>query len=435
MKFIIHRGANQIGGSCVEVATENTRIILDVGLPLDYSDDKFLNPRISKQPQSHYPSNAKHVPKVAGLFQDGKPVDAILLSHAHADHSGLLNHANPVIPVYCTRGTSKMLLAGAIFAKQVQLDRKRVRDLVPKKPTRIGDFVVTAYSVDHSAFDSVAFLIEANGKRLLYSGDLRLHGRKPWMGDELLAAVAAKPIDVLMMEGTHFSSQREAGWTEAELENKVQQHISQQSGLVLANFSPMHVDRLVSFYKAARRSKRIFVVDPYAAFVMHLVVSQCRVPEPEAKSGIKVYYNRVFEQSWQKRNLQKIHNRFVKNRIELETILSEPEKYVMVCRPSMVKADFHGTFPPKTAWIYSYWVGYLKRTDSEYPDLKARLEESGGNFSIYHTSGHIFAEDIVKFVNAMNPRHVIPIHTTERSVYQKRFANVLMAEDGHTHDV
>ena len=328
-----------------------------------------------------------------------------------------------------------MLLAGGIFAQQVQLDRKRVRELVPKKPTCIGDFAVTAFSVDHSAFDSVAFLIEADGKRLLYSGDLRLHGRKPWMGEELLAAAAAKPINVLMMEGTHFSSQREAGWTEAELEDKVKQHISQQSGLVLANFSPMHVDRLVSFYKAARRSKRIFVVEPYAAFVMHLVASQCRVPKPEAKNGIKVYYNRVFEQSWQKRNLQKIHNMFVKNRIELETILSEPEKYVMVCRPSMVKVDFRGTFPPKTTWIYSYWDGYLKRTDSEYPDLKARLEESGGNFSIYHTSGHIFAEDIVKFVNAMNPRHVIPIHTTERSVYQKRFANVLMAEDGHTHDV
>ena len=204
---------------------------------------------------------------------------------------------------------------------------------------------MTAYPVDHSAFDSVAFLVEADGNRLLYSGDLRLHGRKPGMAKQLLAAVAAAPVDVLIMEGTHFSGDREAGCTEEELEHKIWEHISRCSGLVLANFSPMHVDRLVSFYKAARRSGRLFVVDPYAAFVLHLVASQCHVPKPETKNGIMVYYNQHFERTWQQRNLGKIHDMFLRSRIKMETILSKPGGYVMVCRPSMLKYDFAGTFP------------------------------------------------------------------------------------------
>ncbi len=76
MKFIIHRGSQEIGGSCVEVTAGNTRIILDVGLPLDYTGD----PKGSKPARNHFPSSAAHVPKVAGLFQAGPSVGAILIS-------------------------------------------------------------------------------------------------------------------------------------------------------------------------------------------------------------------------------------------------------------------------------------------------------------------------------------------------------------------
>ena len=435
MKFIIHRGTKQIGGNCVEVIAGKTRIILDVGLPLDYSDDKFFDRKTDQKPRSHFPSNAPHVPKVPGLFQEGPRVDAVLISHAHADHAGLLNYANPDIPVYCTQGTSKMLMAGSIFARQVELERSRQKTIIPLKPTRIGDFLVTAYPVDHSAFDSVAFLIEADGKRLLYSGDLRLHGRNPGMEEQLLAGVAAKPVDVLMMEGTHFSSQREAGCTEKELEDKIWEHIAPLPGLVLANFSPMHVDRMESFYNAARRAKRIFVGDPYAAFVLYLAAGQCRVPKPEAKNGIMVYYNQHFESTWQKRNLGKIHGMFLENRIELETILSKPHGYVMVCRPSMLKYDFRGTFPPNSTWIYSYWEGYLKHPGSEYPDLIDRLKETGGDFVTYHTSGHIFAADIISLVKSLKPGLIIPIHTTCPEFFAEHFENVLLPEDGQTIEV
>ncbi len=40
MDLTIHRGTHEIGGSCVELATENTRILIDVGLPLV---DKFFD--------------------------------------------------------------------------------------------------------------------------------------------------------------------------------------------------------------------------------------------------------------------------------------------------------------------------------------------------------------------------------------------------------
>lgn len=69
-----------------------------------------------------------------------------------------------------------MMYVGLKFAGQAGVGRNRQKIFDPTQPFKIGDFTVTAYPVDHSAFDSMAFIIEAEGKRVLYSGDLRLHG-------------------------------------------------------------------------------------------------------------------------------------------------------------------------------------------------------------------------------------------------------------------
>jgi len=42
MKLIIHRGTHEIGGSCIELVSANSRILLDFGLPLvDSNNEQF----------------------------------------------------------------------------------------------------------------------------------------------------------------------------------------------------------------------------------------------------------------------------------------------------------------------------------------------------------------------------------------------------------
>ena len=49
--------------------------------------------------------------------------------------------------------------------------------LADRKPFELRPFTITPFLVDHSAFDAYALLVEAGGRRLFYSGDLRGHGR------------------------------------------------------------------------------------------------------------------------------------------------------------------------------------------------------------------------------------------------------------------
>ncbi|MBN2396320.1 MAG: MBL fold metallo-hydrolase, partial [Candidatus Atribacteria bacterium] len=42
MKIIIHRGTHEIGGSCVEIQSKKSRILIDIGMPLVKKDgDRF----------------------------------------------------------------------------------------------------------------------------------------------------------------------------------------------------------------------------------------------------------------------------------------------------------------------------------------------------------------------------------------------------------
>jgi len=121
--------------------------VLDAGLPLDAD-----------------PQGKNLPPPVAGLFdREGPSVDGLFLSHAHADHSGLIAASRAQVPVWMSEGTSKMILAGSLFARQPSVPKARRKILVAGQAMRVGPFRVTAYPVDHSVYDAMAFLVEVEG--------------------------------------------------------------------------------------------------------------------------------------------------------------------------------------------------------------------------------------------------------------------------------
>ena len=426
MRLTIHRGTKEVGGSCVEISTAQTRIILDVGLPLFEADAEPLNTFAVRRMTTEELQAGGYLTNAKGLFFGDDHPDAIFLSHAHLDHTGLLDHTQASIPVYASKGTSKMMLAGKIFAGQVEIPQDRFKRLDPEKPKTIGDIKITGYPVDHSIYGCMAFLIEACNKRILYTGDIRLHGRKPGMHQRLLKVLKDCPIDVLVMEGTHFGFSDGPVSTEYDLEDDLSKLVHESKGLVLASFSPQHVDRLVAFIRAAKKSNRQFVADVYTAFVLHLIHCEVSVPVPGQNGWGRVYYPKSWLGPKQQRS-GTLADMFSGCRINMEEILAKPSQHLMIFRPSMLD-DFEHQFPEATTCLYSRWNGYLKGDDWKQTDRA--LRSSGGRIIEAHTSGHIFSDDIVSFVNSIDPKQVIPIHTFEPGRFAEHFENTVVLQDG-----
>lgn len=433
MKLTIHRGAAEVGGTCIEVESKGTRIVLDIGMPLFGKDrlplDSMKLKRLSKE-ELH---ELGYLPQVKGMFDGAERPDAILLSHAHLDHTGLVEHSAKEIPIYASKGTSKMMLAGKLFAGQVELKQSRFSPLTPKQSIQIGNFKISVFPVDHSIYGCLATLIEADGKSILYPGDIRLHGRKPGMMWDLVNELRDKTIDVLLMEGTHFGFPDGERQSEYELETKITKLIADAPGLALASFSPQHVDRLVAFIRAAIKTNRTFVVDVYTAFVMHLIKNEVKLPQPSADGPIRVFYPTWFLQSCERKKLNSTAERFQKSRIEISEMVEDPSKYLMAFRPSMLQSDFDGQLPPETFCIYSRWDGYLKNGD--WKDVLTAIDKVFGRLEVAHTSGHILSSDIVRYVKAIEPKTVIPVHTFEPQAFSKHFENAKQLSDGVEYEI
>jgi ribonuclease J len=425
MQVIIHRGARQIGGSIVEVRQGDTRILLDLGLPLSSPNHVASDPH----PFDNDP------PPLPGVFddQDIHPsADAIFISHAHLDHAGHLPHVRPGIPVHATRGTWALLTISSTFGIAGALPENR-QELVAGHPVRIGDLVITPFEVDHSSPDAVALLVEGGGQQLVYTGDLRSHGRKHWCFPNLLEQLP-KGVDALLLEGTQVSQDRlpELPETEAELEPRFADLFKQTKGLALVFASGQNLDRTVSVYRAARRSGRTLVMDLYTAYIQHkLRFLSPNLPQHDW-DGVRVKY-------WP--NHQEIlfeHDqdflRSVKaSHIHMTELVNHGEDFVLLARHNRFLRHFLEHFPDPTRirFIWSMWKGYLQPNC----DLVELSDFMGIKLDHCHTSGHAHVRHLQALVDAVSPKRVIPIHTEHPEGFDSLFPRVQRLADGDVLDL
>lgn len=336
----IHRGSQEIGGSCVEVEHDRQRLVLDIGLPLD-ADITADNP----------------LPPVVGLNSGDESLVGLLISHGHPDHYGLARGVHPSVPLYVGEATER-ILEEALFFSPAGARLVAAGYLSDRDPIDIGPFRVTPFLVDHSAFDAYALLVEAGGRRLLYSGDLRAHGRKSSLVERLLHEPPAN-VDVLLLEGTNIRDAPVAGGpSETDVEERCVERFKATKGMVLACYSPQNVDHLVTLHRAANRSGRMLVLDLYAAGIANATGagsipqadwSTVRVFVPQSQR-IRVKRAEAFERTAAVRG----------RRIFPEELAAQADNLVMTFRASMRGDLDRAACLDGAHAVWSMWPGYLE---------------------------------------------------------------------------
>lgn len=425
MQLIIHRGTKEIGGSCVELKTNASRILIDFGLPLVSSQkDQPFDSKILERKSVEELKKLCILPNIEGLYRnERKGVDAILISHSHMDHYGLLKYVNPEIPIYMSEGAKELVEISNIFTPNKTGDLSI--NIFPKVgKTKIGDFETIARLVDHSAFDARAFLIEAEGKRIFYSGDFRGHGRKRLLFQRIISNPPGE-IDCLLMEGSMLGRAKQAYADEEAVQKGIEDVLRNKSNIAFLFVSSQNIDRIVSAYKACRRTNSILVIDIYTAYILYRLSKITKHLPQFDWQNIRVKFFKYHADKLAGAGYEKLLYVFNNRKIEMPEIDVKKKNILMLLRdnslfPKVVEHihDIRGAII-----IYSMWEGYLTE------EFKNHCKNIGIEIKQIHTSGHATAEDLKAFAGALKPRMLIPIHTFYADKYEELFDNVKLLED------
>jgi len=411
MRVRIHRGANEVGGNCVEVEHDGARIVLDLGWPLTVEHDVDMP-----------------LPPVAGLASGDDPsLLGIVISHPHFDHYGLLAKVSRSVSVYLGEASLRILREAAFFT-QMGIDIAPAGFLRHRQSFVLGPFKLTSYLNDHSAFDAYSLLIEAGGRKLFYTGDIRAHGRKANLFEELIRQPPQGP-DVMLMEGTHIREDAdgmERGATEQEVEEAGVATFRRTPGIVLAMYSPQNIDRLVTFYRAALRSDRDFVMDLYAAATT-AATGRSTIPQADW-DRVRVYLPRSQKHRIVETQAFERTDAVRSKRIFPGELRERRKQLVTQFRLSMAKElEASGCLDGAQA-VWSMWPGYLREPSGQR--LRAWLDQNGIPLVVHHASGHASIPDLQRLVQAIGPGRVVPIHSAAGDRFAEFFPLVDRQRDG-----
>lgn len=367
IRIIPHRGAMQIGGVCTEIATDNSRILFDFGSPLEGE-------------------GRQDVLDIDGVTSGKANCDAVFLTHYHGDHVGEVPNIMADIPVYMHKTARKILQAQQEHKVSVGqiVWAKGIKELTEGVPVVIKDLRIIPLASDHSASDSLMYLVEGLGKRILITGDYRLHGFYAEKLKNTLENLGR--IDLLITEGTNLSRSssfyRDEQWCVDQFKRIIHDY-----KYVFLLTSSSNIDRIAAFSRCVSYGKHA-LADSYQTHVMRIADED---REPEYKS-FKIW-------SYKEEKSEQYENH------GFGMIIRTGERFKPIVK------YYFDKYPEKTCLVYSMWSGYEK-----LPDVAELIDISKNHFERVHVSGHITKEDLEQVIGIIRPEKVMLHHTsaTER---------------------
>lgn len=388
MKVIIHRGTHRIGGIATEISTEKTRILIDMG------EEISMDPNFVPSPL--------HIP---GVTDDNGTCDAVFFTHYHGDHMGQMKAIREEIPLYAGALAKDVMLLSAEHSyhkDQILCDRiQTIGTFCGGQRLTVGDIHITPWSIDHSACDSYLFLIEGDGKRVLYTGDFRMHGLRGKALPKILEKIGK--VDCLITEGTTLSRTGDAPMTEYELLQKVKDYMNRYK-YVYVLCSSANLERICAISKAIPRGK-YFVCDRHQKALLDRIEHHWGDLSPLFRNlKVTVYGDNILDRLKQRGFLMTVRDNY-----QFRKILGNFDR-------------------DRSIMLYSMWDGYRTKPESSIPDFL----DLAGSWAALHTSGHASHKDLKRMVEMSKPDLVIPMHS-ETPEYMRSLcpdANILLPEDG-----
>ena len=393
MKIRIIKGTNQIGGTITEItSSKGTKILIDFGKDLD--------------------TDVTDIPKI-----DWKEYHAVFITHNHEDHIGLINNIPDDVLVYVEETSLEVYQVFLDFTSKLPLSRKINTFKINEEIKINDDIIVKSYITDHSAFNALMFLIECDDKKVLHTGDFRTNGYKGKLVEQVIKEI--KSVDVVVMEGTTLSRNNLKNRLEKNLVKDIYDKTKKYDKVLILQ-SSTNIDRVVSMYKAMKKSKKIFIEDIFTANITTLL-SKKGYTIPNPKTFYDVYsFVPMNRSEYRKDHKTDFYYQYIEPFKKDAHLVMTKEKFGILVKQSMlkdIKLYYNKGYLKNTCLIYSMWEGYKEKEDTN------RFLKEIGNLGIdiitCHTSGHSDEAARKMVLKELTYRYLIPIHTEQKEKFEK----------------
>lgn len=443
MKITLHGGVGEIGGNKVLLEDRGARVWLDMGLPFDFGEEyyvNFLGPRNRFGLRDYFAFDL--VPRIRGLYSEESLADTdfphvkpefsgILLSHAHYDHSNMLSFVDPVIPVHLGEGTKTILEAWADTSPTASLGEHAYKTFRSGNKLELDGIEAVPVHVDHSVPAAYGYVLHGPSATVVYTGDVRRHGPHAEMTDDFIEAARESRPDVLISEGTRVDpGDKRIPYTEKDVKVRSIAEVRKARGkLAVVTFYPRDVDRMRTFYEAARETGRDYVLSAKAAYLLRALEKDGHIKVPRVKKddGLLVYFRELSRRTWEDGLKDDLGDRAVGS------------EYVRKHQGDVIlQLDFtHFTelidIQPKSGSIFIHSKSEPFEEDDIEDEVKERwLKHFGLEEHQLHASGHLSRKELESMVKEIGAKRVIPIHTERPELFREFAGNVLIPEKGKT---
>lgn len=514
IEITVFDGAKSIGGSKIHLQADGVGLFLDFGTNFKKYGcyfEEFLTPRAGRGICDFLAMDL--VPHLDELYRtdlfapdvcvDGErsvAVDGLFLSHAHLDHSGNAGLLRLDIPLICSSMTAVVTKAiqdsgRSGFESDVLYSAKRQpgedefvlksdSKLCTARPVqlvddagagvkeylgelylatktlecaaigpshgRVGSLPYRTWEVDHSVFGATAAAFETSTGWIVYTGDFRLHGKRGDLTRRFVEEAAALKPSVLIIEGTNIAEP--SGVSEETVHENCLRAVEGAAGkLVIADFGPRNVDRLLTFFDIARRTSRRLVITPKDAFLLDKMrLVDARLPELSDPNWSVFHDPKSRRDGWEKHLIARHGGEYVRP----QEISGNQSDYIL-CFSFFDLNDLVDVKPQGGIYIYSTSEAFSEEMEMDVWRLSNWLDRFGiepvgfgvpdkaegasgrpckpSFVSGFHASGHASGDELIEVARAMEPKIVIPVHTEQPHLFRERLGkdcDVILPEEG-----
>ena len=418
VRFVPLGGLDQIGGNIAVLETEESAIIIDVGMSFPTPDMHGVDIL---------------VPDFSYLHAIKEKIKGIVITHAHEDHIGAVPYLfkEMQVPIY---GTSLPLaMIGAKFDEHKLIEHKRFFRFVEKrKPVMIGDFEVEWIHMTHSVLDACSLAITTAAGTLIHTGDFKLDncpvdGFPP--DYHRLAHYGERGVLALLSDSTNSYN---PGFTKSEsvVGKTFDDLFSKSKGRILMSTFSSNTHRIAQAIESAKKfGRKVAIIG--------------RSMEKNINLARELEYIHVDEKM-----VIDAHEvaRLPDNQVLIITTGSQGESQAALFRMSMNEHRHIKIKPTDTVVISAKAIPGNENSVNTVINqiLKSGAKVAFHEFSEIHASGHAAQEEQKLMIRLTKPKYFIPVHGEYQHLLRHRQTattvgiperNVAIIEDGEQMEI